>query len=215
MQYVLCDAEYAFVDDLKKMLRSWELIFERFKLKFKDCPLTTKGKLQRCYGYKTGKIKKEQGLASSPIKKKQGVASFPVESGDLVAESRKRKRTPTKRREALPADESIDESNSTDGVPDETIALLVQTSYSKQMIKSLIVESDELLVRLEEETAQRKHFEKELTASQSAYTDLFEGTQATISRAVKDALDDYKTTELFKAMDQAETAAQVTSCDNP
>ena len=38
---------------------------------------------------------------------------------------------------------------------------------------------------------------------------------ATISRAVKDALDEYKTTELFKAMDQAETAEQVTSCDNP
>jgi hypothetical protein len=154
-------------------------------------------------------------LASSPIKKEQGVASSPIESGDLVAESRKRKRTPTKRREALPTDESIDESTSTDGVPDETIALLVQTSYSKQMIKSLIAESDALLVRLEEETVKMKHLETELKASQTSYTDLFEDTQATINRAVKDALDNYKTTELLKAMDQAETAAQVTSCDNP
>ena len=209
MQYVLSDAEYAFIDDLKKTFRSWELIFERFKLKFKDCPLTTKGKLQRCYGYKTIKIKKEQGLASSPMKKDQGVASSPIESGDLVKESRKRKRTPTKKRDALPADASIDESTSTDGAPDDTIA------YSRKMIDALIAESDALLVRLEAETAQRKHFETELTASQTAYTDLFEDTQATINRAVKDALDEYKTTELFKAMDQAETAAQVTSCDNP
>jgi hypothetical protein len=77
------------------------------------------------------------------------------------------------------------------------------------MIASLILENDAFLVHLEEETAQRKHFETELTASQSVYTDLFEGTQAIISRAVKDALDDYKTTELLKAMEQAETAAQV------
>ena len=83
------------------------------------------------------------------------------------------------------------------------------------MIDALIAESDALLVRLEEETAQRKHFETELTASQTAYTDLFEDTQATIKQAVRDALDEYKTTELLKAMDQAETAAQVTSCDNP
>ncbi len=53
------------------------------------------------------------------------MASSPIESGDLVAESRKSKKTPTKRREALPADESIDESTFTDGVPDETIALFV------------------------------------------------------------------------------------------
>jgi vacuolar-type H+-ATPase subunit D/Vma8 len=83
------------------------------------------------------------------------------------------------------------------------------------MIDALIAESDALLVRLEAETAQKKHFETELTASLTAYTDLFEDTQATIKQAVKDALDEYKTAELLKAMDQAETAAQVTSCDNP
>ncbi len=42
MQYVLSDAEYDFVYDVKKTIRSWNIIFERFKLKFKDCPLTTK-----------------------------------------------------------------------------------------------------------------------------------------------------------------------------
>ncbi len=204
MQYVLCDAEYAFVDDLKKTIRSWIIIFERFKLKFKDCPLATKEKLQRCYGYKTNKIKKEQGVASSSI-----------ESGDSGAESRKRKKPSTKKREALPADESIDESTSTDGVPEETIALLAQPTYSKQMIASLILENDAFLVRLEDQTVKMNHLENELKASQTAYTDLFEDTQATINRAVKDALDAYKTTELFKAMGQAAMAAQVTSCDNP
>jgi hypothetical protein len=205
MQYVLNDVEYAYVEELKKTLRSWELIFERFKLQFKDCPVTTVRKLQRCYSYKTAKIKKEQGVASSPN-----------ESGDLVTKSRKRKKESTKNREALIQNKSIEVPSSTDGAPSSTDGAPDETIYyPRQMIDALIAESDALLVRLEAETAQKKHFETELTASLTAYTDLFEDTQATIKQAVKDALDDYKTTELLKAMDQDERAAQVTSCDNP
>ena len=212
MQYVLNDVEYAYVEELKKTLRSWELIFERFKLQFKDCPVTTVRKLQRCYSYKTAKIKKEQGVASSPN-----------ESGDLVTKSRKRKKESTKNREALIQNKSIEVPSSTDGAPSSTDGAPSSTDgapdetiyYPRQMIDALIAESDALLVRLEAETAQKKHFETELTASQTAYTDLFEDTQATIKQAVRDALDEYKTTELLKAMDQAERAAQVTSCDNP
>ena len=109
MQYVLSDAEYAYVEDLKKTLRSWELIFERFKLKFKDCPVSTQAKLQRCYGYLKNKIKKEQGVASSPI-----------ESHKRVAQICKKKKPSTKKSGALPANESDEASSSTASSPIES-----------------------------------------------------------------------------------------------
>ncbi len=143
MQYVLSDAEYAYVEELKKTLCSWEIIFERFKLQFKDCPLKTQAKLQRCYGYLKNKLKKEPGVASSPI-----------------GEPRKRKKTST----ALPANESVGASS-----PDETIAnyrqmvvaLIAESDKYRQMVVALIAESDTLVVRLEEQTELRKHFETE------------------------------------------------------
>jgi hypothetical protein len=107
------------------------------------------------------------------------VASSPIESGDLVTESCKRKKQSTKKREHLlpRTNKSIEAPSSTDGAPSSTDEAPNETiAYSRQMIDALIAESDALLVRLEEETAQRKHFKRELTTSQSAYTDLFEGT---------------------------------------
>jgi hypothetical protein len=104
MQYVLSDAEFAYLEELKKTLRSWGIIFEKFKLQFKDCPVKTQGKLQRCYGYLKGKLKKEPGVASSPIG-----------SDGRQAQTRKRK-TST----ALPVNDSVEASSPTDGEPSST-----------------------------------------------------------------------------------------------
>ena len=136
MQYVLSDAEYAYVDELKKTLRSWEIIFVRFKLKFQDCPVLTQAKLQRCYGYLKNRVKREPGVASSPIeshkrvaqicKKKKpdeassSTASSPIESHKRVGKSRKRKKPSTKKSEALPTNESDEASSSTASSPIES-----------------------------------------------------------------------------------------------
>ena len=109
MQYVLSDAEYDYIDELKKTLRSWEIIFVRFKLKFQDCPVLTQAKLQRCYGYLKNRVKREPGVASSPI-----------ESHKRVAQICKKKKPSTKKSEALPANESDEASSSTASSPIES-----------------------------------------------------------------------------------------------
>ncbi len=82
MQYVLSDDEHAFVDDLKKTVRSWFTIFKKFEARFPDTGIDKK-KLQRCYSYKKNKLRKK--------KAKEEVANSPTEPGGGATATRKRK----------------------------------------------------------------------------------------------------------------------------